>query len=196
MCKEASFVVTKDTVFWSKNTDSHEEIIAEHQLNEGCKPEEPNFVRVEISPANNDYRIELDKWAYRLDQDKFPKWYDASDVESRVRAELPDWMASKIVLPDQKVESVNDSTILAVYGTINYVYGSATINKVYGSATINYVCGSATIKEVCGSATIKEVYGSGNVTAYRHLPDLKITGGGVLIDRTAGGIPVISTSKG
>ena len=32
MCRAASFVVTKDKVFWSKMTDSHEEIIREFDL--------------------------------------------------------------------------------------------------------------------------------------------------------------------
>jgi hypothetical protein len=32
MCNFASFICAKDTVFWSKNTDSHSEIIKEFKL--------------------------------------------------------------------------------------------------------------------------------------------------------------------
>ena len=32
MCEPASFVVTKDKVFWSLKSDGHEDIIREHAL--------------------------------------------------------------------------------------------------------------------------------------------------------------------
>ena len=50
MCTPASFVLTKDRVFWSKKSDSHEDIIEEYKLNpDGIRG--PNIVRVKISPT-------------------------------------------------------------------------------------------------------------------------------------------------
>ena len=49
MCKPASFVLTKTKVFWSENSDSHDDIIREHKLNEsGTRG--INILRVEIAP--------------------------------------------------------------------------------------------------------------------------------------------------
>ena len=55
MCKPASFVLTKEKAFWSKRDESHEAIIREFALHEGAG--RINFVRVEISPPDNDFRV-------------------------------------------------------------------------------------------------------------------------------------------
>ena len=53
MCQPASFVLTKDAVFWSRFTDSHEEIIKESGLHaDGAKG--PNILRVEVVPPGYD----------------------------------------------------------------------------------------------------------------------------------------------
>jgi hypothetical protein len=171
MCAPASFVVTKDKIYWSKKSDSHEEIISEYELHaDGVRG--ANIVRVEITPVGGDFRLPLNEWNFKVDQDETPKWFDKEAAENRVRLELPNWLASKIILPGQEIDELKDGHILACYGSINkvcdsasinYVCGSASINKVCGSASINKVCGSASINYVCGSASIKEVCGSASI---------------------------------
>ncbi len=153
MCQPASFILTKDKVFWGTKSDAHEAIIEEHKLHaDGAKG--PNIVRVEIVPKDNDFRLPLDEWVYKLDQDKKPKWYDAAECEARARLVLPDWLAAKVVLPGEKIESLSRD-LIAVYGDIHYVRGG-TIQYVEGG-TIQYVRGG-TIQYVYGG-TIQYVYG-------------------------------------
>ena len=87
MCKYASFVLTKDAIFWSKTTESHAEIIREFDL---CESDSTNtrinIVKVEISPAVS--WGNLAEWVYKVDQDVFPPWYDERDCEKRTRKEL------------------------------------------------------------------------------------------------------------
>lgn len=87
MCKYASFVLTKDQVFWSKKSESHEEIIRENNLCE-CDSSRTriNIVRVEISPVK--VWGDLSRWAYKVDQDNVPDWYDAKECEARTRKAL------------------------------------------------------------------------------------------------------------
>ncbi len=178
MCRPASFVLTRESIFSGSKSESHEDIILEHGLHaDGVRG--PNIVRVEITPPVDDFRIPLDQWVYKLDQDELPPWYDAEEAEARVRKVLPDWLAAKVVLPNQELEECTGH-LVAVYGkiqrvcggatiqrvcgaTIQDVYGSATIKRVYGSATIQDVCDSATIRYVCDSATIQRVYGSATI---------------------------------
>jgi len=103
MCSPASFVLTKDRVFWSKNTDSHTEIIAEHGLHDSCCDFHANIVKVEIMPLNRDMRVPLDRWHYCSDQDRVPTWYNRGVYEPRVRAALRDWAAAKLHIGMQKV---------------------------------------------------------------------------------------------
>ena len=92
MCKAASFVLTKDRVFWSKKTDSHEAIIEEYSLNaDGAGG--PNVLRVEINPVGF-FGPPFDGWAFRYDQDILPKWADKKADEKRARAALAGWYES------------------------------------------------------------------------------------------------------
>jgi hypothetical protein len=153
MCSPASFVLTKDKIFWGTESDSHDEIIAEHKLHaDGVRG--ANIVRVEITPQHGNFLLPIDEWTYKLDQDDKPKWYDATECEALVRTTLPEWMAAKIVLPEQKIERVTDRNLVAVYGDIQSVEGG-TIQSVRGG-TIQSVY-SGTIQSVEGG-TIQSVY--------------------------------------
>jgi hypothetical protein len=95
MCKPASFVITKDRIYWSKLSDSHEDIIREFKLNaDGIGG--PNIVRVEIAPPSGNLSLPLEQWKYQLDQTDVPKWYDAKTAERECRAELKAWKKSKL----------------------------------------------------------------------------------------------------
>ena len=88
MCKFASFVLTKGEEFWSDTSDSHEQIIKAHGLHaDGAHG--PNILRVEISPTDK-IKVwpSLKAWAYRVDQDCMPEWFDAKECEKRTRAAL------------------------------------------------------------------------------------------------------------
>jgi len=101
MCSPASFIVTKPKVFWSTKSDSHEDIIKEFELVE-IVHDKITFVRVEITPPDNDFNAPLKTWTFKTDQDILPDWYDAKDAEKRVRAELKKWLAARVVLRGQE----------------------------------------------------------------------------------------------
>jgi len=178
MCQTASLVATKDRVFWSKDGDSHEQIIKENGLHDdGVRG--PNIVRFEISPPANAYSMPLGEWAYSLGQDILPDWYDAEDVERRGRAALEKWAEVHILRDGGECKEGQTRIVLGgaleMSGGVAWGYGSATINQSggrawgCGSATINqsggvaYGYGSATINQSggeawgCGSATINDL---------------------------------------
>ena len=160
MCRPASLIVTKNAVLWSKLAESHETIISKNNLDDTTR--EPDFVRVEIGPPDGNYTLPPDEWAFRADQDFLPKWWLASEDEKRVRAELPAWIAAKVVLPDEKREKITQHCV-AVYGCIDSVRGSARIDSVCGSARIDSVRDSARIDSVCDSARIGYVRDSAGI---------------------------------
>ena len=90
MCRFASFVLTKDEVFWSDKSDSHEDIIKEHDLHaDGVRG--PNILRVEIIPGPEIKKFSQYKdWTYKVDQDQMPAWFDAPKDEKRARKALRD----------------------------------------------------------------------------------------------------------
>jgi hypothetical protein len=149
MCKPASFVLTKDNVFWSKRTESHSEIIKEFNLcEEGVRG--INLACVEITPPGDDYRLPLDQWIYRLDTDRAPHWYDAKEAEARVRAILPEWLKAKIILPDEARDVYGEEVIIACYGTVR-AYGSSSVTACGSSSVTAYDSSSVT---ACDSSSV------------------------------------------
>jgi len=88
-------IVTKNKVFWSEKTDSHEDIIAEFGLTEiVCNA--VTFVRVEIIPPEDRFEVPGAHWQWCVDQDILPGWWDEKDAENRCRVELKNWIKAKV----------------------------------------------------------------------------------------------------
>ena len=214
MCRPASFVVTKDRVYWSKSSDSHEDIIKENDLEESNIRSEIQFVRVEICPPGGDFRMPLEKWRYKTDQDLLPEWYVESEEEKRVRAVLPDWLKSNVVLPDQSVAEIR-KPMVAIYGTVKYIDGGTvgyirggTVESIRGG-TVEYIdygtvesIDGGTVKYINGG-TVGSIHGgtvgyirgqfpsrvTGNPTIINYgllTPDILKSSQAVLVDRSKG----------
>ena len=140
MCEPASFVITKDKICWSKNSEFHEDIIAENNLKDVANVQgEPVLVRVEISPPDMDFRLPIEKWVFRIDQQELPKWFVKKDAEKLVRKKCKEWLAAKVVLPEQKIKEISGGQIIAIYGTVNDIRGG-TVNDIRGG-TVNGISG-------------------------------------------------------
>ena len=170
MCQPASFVVTENRVYWSCNTEGHEEIIAEHNIRDAIA-ERINIVRCEVSPPDGALALPVEEWVYRLDQDITPDWYDAEEVERRCREALSAWRAAKLhVDGDARVRN-----------GLHYVCGCATV-RASDSATVR-AYDSATVRAY-GSATVEA---SGRATVMRWSIASRVTLAGqcaVLVERT------------
>ncbi len=124
MSQPASFVVTKNKVFWSKKSDSHQDIIEEYHLVEMVN-NQVTFVRTEISPEDRDLRRPPKEWKFIVEQDILPDWYDPKEVERRCRIALTKWRKTKLII-DKNAEIKN--------GQI-YVYGNSQV-KAYNSSQV------------------------------------------------------------
>ncbi len=162
MCNEASFVLTEENAYWSETSDSHSEIIKEHNLRDTLAGK-VQILACEITPPVKDdlrqWTTPLNQWTYRVDESYIlPDWYSAERDEARARAALRDWVAAKLVL--EPVDVIVDGHKVAVCADVGEMYGG-TIRAVYGG-TISEVHGG-TIREVHGG-TIRAVYG-GTISA-------------------------------
>ena len=86
MCKFASFVLTKDEVYWSDKSESHTAICEEFHLKEDNHRNEPQLLMCELLPTTD-----LDDFASyncNWDQDVKPDWFVAEVDERRVRVAM------------------------------------------------------------------------------------------------------------
>jgi hypothetical protein len=98
MCDFASFVLTKDKVFWS-DSNSHTDIIEEFGLHEdGANG--PNILKVEIFPTTKIKSLrDYNNWEFIIDQDIMPEWYNKDLDKSRTRKALKIRFAKDFKVP-------------------------------------------------------------------------------------------------
>ena len=130
MCQFASFVLTKNNVFWSRVSDSHEQIITEHGLRDDAT--RILIVRVEISPPDEDPRCsDLAQWSFSIDQDQLPEWAIREDVEHRTREAL----ARRAEEDRWWVTEEGASPVVGYAGTATAGYAGTATAEDAGTAT-------------------------------------------------------------
>lgn len=163
MCRMASFVVTRTAVLWSRDGDSHTQIRRGHGLPEATPYRPPDDVAVEIVPPHGDYRLPVDRWQFRVDQDAVPDWFDPREAEAAVRAVLPDWYAAHVLDdPDGVLDEVREGqTRIVLAGTVRRVVGGEVL--AYDQSTVQTVVGGQV--RAYDQSTVEAVIG-GDVWAH------------------------------
>ena len=172
MCKLKSMIVLKDRIYCPDH-DSHQQMLEELGIKDDYLGASKTFVRVEVSPDNDDITIPVDEWQINVDQDITPDWFDADEYRERIYETVKAWAA----------EHIHTSGVVEeISSGIHFVCGSATIKTVSRSATIEWVGDSATIKRVGGSATIKTVNRSATIEWVGDSATIKTVGGSATIE--------------
>jgi hypothetical protein len=183
MCNPASFVLTKDQIFWSSKHDNHTDIIKEHNLcPDGVRG--PNIVAVEIRPPRVRFDADTKEWVFKTDQDPVPDWYDPTEAEARTRLALVDWLAGRVftsgehtVASDKvwaygnaQVKAHDNAEVIASDNAVVTAYGNAKVTA-YGNGKVEAGGDSQVMAvgdtEVTAHDNAKVIaYGNAKVTAY------------------------------
>ena len=180
MCIPAAAILTRTGIHWCE-TESHTDEIERLGLRDDGSAV-PDFVRIEITPPDRDYRLPLDQWVYHVDQPQTPEWYTAATAEAAVRAELPQWIAAHVFSDGvHELRSgfcyahnsasvyAYDSACVDAYGSARvYAYGSARVNA-YNSARV-YAYDSACCHAYSDSACSGKLSGAGHIVDMRVSP--------------------------
>ena len=166
MCMFKSMLLLKDKVF-CPNYDSHEDMINETGMEHG--PMRENFVRVEITPPDDDLTVPIDKWKYKVDQDYLPEWYVEEVDKPRCFDALKAWAVKHILIGQEVPEVKQDEFVMLVNcntgivkGTVKEVLGG-TVQKVRGGGTVQEVRAGGTVQEVWAGGTVQKVRAGGTV---------------------------------
>ena len=158
MCRPASFVLTETEALWSEKSDSHEEIIEEHNLPDAGLP--PEILRVEIVPPAGNWLAALSEWEYHIDQDVTPAWHDSAVDEKRTRRALISW-AEKKLITEGKHEIKDDRLVYATGSSSVVAWGSSRV-EAWGSSR---VVARESSRVVARESSRVEAWGSSSVVA-------------------------------
>lgn len=182
MCMFKSMLLLKDKVF-CPNYDSHEDMINETGMEHG--PMRENFVRVEITPPDDDLTVPIDKWEYKVDQDYLPEWYVEEVDKPRCFDALKAWAVKHILIGQEVPEVKQDEFVMLVNcntgivkGTVKEVLGGTvqevldgtvqkvldgTVQKVRAGGTVQEVSDGGTVQKVRAGGTVQKVWDGGTV---------------------------------
>ena len=136
MCRMASLIQARDKIYWSKLSDSHDDIIREFNLGHlDADVLHVELVRVEIIPPGDNYALPLCEWEFHTDQDIIPEWYDPYDSEKRARIALEKWAERKII---SSVRHVDHGNYVAVGNATVEAWDNATVEAGGNATVINY----------------------------------------------------------
>ena len=206
MCVFKSMLLLKDKVF-CPNYDSHEEMINETGMEHG--PMRENYVRVEITPPDDDLTAPIDKWEYKVDQDYLPEWYVEEVDRPRCFDALKAWAVKHILIgqdvPEVKqgefVVLINCSTGI-VKGTVQKVWGgtvqevwSGTVQEVRDGGTVQEVRDGGTVQKVWSGGTVQKVWSGGTVQEVWSGGTVQKVWGGGIVQKQTGGIVIYADGR-
>ena len=207
MCMFKSMLLLKDKVF-CPNYDSHEDMIKETGMEHG--PMRENFVRVEITPPDDDLTVPIDKWEYKVDQDYLPEWYVEEVDKPRCFDALKAW-AVKHILVGQDVPEVKQGEFVVLVncntgivkgtvkevldGTVQAVLAGGTVQKVRDGGTVQAVLAGGTVQEVRDGGTVQEVWAGGTVQEVWDGGTVQEVRAGGTVQKQTGGIVIYADGR-
>ncbi len=198
MCKFFSAIITKENIYFDYDLDSHEDIIKKFNLVEGEIHHGFNFVRVELTPNDeNLFNHNMDNWSLHVDQDYTPDWFNHDQIEDEVKIKLKEVIENRFVLGEMK-EINQGRWFIGGSASVNYIRGSAKVDSIGGSASVNYIRDSAKVDYIGDSASVNYIRGSANILGYYNfdISNIKnIQDNALVINKNKDAIKII-TSKG
>ena len=165
MCQFKSAIVLKDEtrktgyrLLMSAWTDSHSDLIALNNLNDGGHL---RFARVEFLPSED--LTKLDDYKLKIDEERTPDWFD-SEMSEDVAKVMRRYVEKMIIVDGEhrlllggeyivggnaQITEVKNARVHSLGGEahVEYIYGSASVGAISGSASVEYISGSAKIEK-------------------------------------------------
>jgi hypothetical protein len=151
MCEVKSMILLKDRVYCPANTDSHSKMLNDLGIKDDRL--QADFVKIEITPPNNDFFAPVEDWLFSVDQDNTPDWYVPELDKKRAVEALEVWANTHIFVGKNNFEIAGDG----------FFYIKNCKNVAVKNATVE-ACDNSTV-EACGCSTVK-ASGNSTVEAY------------------------------
>ena len=149
MCKLKSGLILKDRIFLP-DYDSHDDMLKELSIKDDFLGASKKFVRVELSPVNDDPFSDIDTWVMKVDQDVRPEWFSEDEWKPKLVEAVKEWAKSHIhigvdglkintgvnyYIKDCKDVEISNSTVTAWGNSTVTAWGNSTVTA-WGNSTV------------------------------------------------------------
>ena len=146
-CKLKSCIVLKDRIF-CPDYDSHDRMLSELGVEDTRENAERLFVRVELSPIDDDVFSPINTWRMKVDQDILPDWWVAEAEEPRVREAVAKWAKDHIFCDAKNLDLKNGTYYLKNSSAKLYGNSIGIISSIIAGDRSNYTLkDNATLKD-------------------------------------------------
>ena len=186
MCKPASFIATKDNMFWNLPEDGESHIAIRKKYNLRDDIHKIVGVNIEITPPTRNgkhrymFNTPLDKWVFSINSD-IPDWWNPDEVEKAARAELPHWLHAHTITDDCEINNgyyilTDGAPTINLCGGILYVYNDTNATIINSGGMIEvYDISNPVISHSSGSINIWD----------DAIPEIQQRGGNICIRNTS-----------
>ena len=101
MCKFKSGIILKGKVVLTPDgNESHSDLLEKLKIADTFANASKKFVRAELTPANGNKTLPIEEWAFRVDQDVVPEWFekDAEKYEQEFRNAVKDYLKDRLTI--------------------------------------------------------------------------------------------------
>lgn len=132
MCQFKSALVLKDRIFLP-DYDSHDKMLQELGIEDNFTNASKVFVRVELSPTDENIFSAVDGWKLNVNQDILPDWWNEAERLPQLKELVETWMRKHTIYAGER--EVSDGVWLATGSATVRAYNNATV-RAYDSATV------------------------------------------------------------
>ena len=180
MCTFLSAIVMKngDVLCDPEHTDSHEDLLAKHNIRDGLA-QQGKFARVEFIPPKDHANIEdTSKWTFKVDEQVKPDWLDEERARSSLAARVKRMFVQDkrsillggcwILGDGADVAKVRNARIYGMYGSskVGNMQDSSKVGVMCDSSKVGEMYGSSKVGEMCDSSKVEWMYGSSKVSTW------------------------------
>ena len=141
MCKLKSGLILKDRIFLP-DYDSHDTMLKELGIKDDFLGASKKFVRVELSPEDDDLFSDIDTWVMKVDQDVRPEWFSEDEWKPKLVEAVKEWAKRHIHIGVNglKINSsanhyIKDCKDVEIINSTVPVWGNSTVTAL-GNSTV------------------------------------------------------------
>src|SRR3990167_2150259 len=172
MCNFFSGIIVEKgkKVLWHPDIDSHTGLLEHFKLKD--ETNNPSFVRVEFSPADNDlfnhylFNHDFSTWKFKTDQDFKPDWYDAEKAEELMLSAVKKMISERFVFG--KLDEIKEGRwFLGKGADVHKLTGTAFVQAMRASSQVGYMSDSSQVGSMYNSSQVGSMYNSSKVGSMR-----------------------------
>ena len=174
MCRFKSGIILKTRCVIAEGADdSHSNLLESLGIEDTRENAMRKFVRVELTPVNDEWWTNPDTWEISVDQDIVPDWFDIDREKyfEEFRNAVKVWWQEHVRV-DQKIDELSSGyyrlkrcEVKKLLNDVQAMLDNSTVQKMLDNSTVQKMLDNSTVQKMLGNSTVQAMLGNSTVQA-------------------------------